>query len=314
LEAVTDAPSSSPLRPDQDEDDILRDPYHVAPPPPPPPRPTVPRARLSPLALSSLLSALLLGPVGAILAILFGHFARREIERAGARRSGYALATLGMALGLVLTPAWGAALSYVAWTHAHRVDPVVSEDPEPPAPRHASPAMPTTPVPSPASPAGPRPFAPRETKLTRTGSITVVDLGAATASFSDELARQRAEAARANQTLVVMTTRGSCEPCRGVDLALEHKLMQTALASVRLVRVDVIVFHEDLDALHIPSERIPGFYLLAPDLTPRDGVDGGEWDDDIAENIAPVLGAFVRGKYAVRREPWHPVPSSGVTL
>jgi hypothetical protein len=90
--------------------------------------------------------------------------------------------------------------------------------------------------------------------------------------------------------------------------------MQTALAGVRLVRVDGILFHEDLDALRVPHDDIPGFFLLAPDLTPRDGIDGGEWGDDIAPNIAPVLGAFVRGKYAVRRSPWTPLPPSGVSL
>jgi hypothetical protein len=111
-----------------------------------------------------------------------------------------------------------------------------------------------------------------------------------------------------------MTTRAACEPCRGVDESLRDPRIQAALAGVRLVRVDIEVFHEDLDALRIPSDRIPGFFLLAPDLNPRDGVDGGEWDDDIPVNIAPVLGAFVRGAYSSRREPWKPLPASGVTL
>ena len=59
---------------------------------------------------------------------------------------------------------------------------------------------------------------------------------------------------------------------------------------------------------------VPWFFLLAPGLSPRDGISGGEWDADVAPNIAPVLGAFVRGRYAERREAWRPVPGSGMAL
>ena len=45
-----------------------------------------------------------------------------------------------------------------------------------------------------------------------------------------------------------------------------------------------------------------------------DGINGGEWDDDIAINIAPVLGPFVRGTYAKRRSPWKKLPRPGGTV
>jgi hypothetical protein len=156
--------------------------------------------------------------------------------------------------------------------------------------------------------------APARTQIEHKGRITVVDLGRATSSLSDELARQRADAAAAHETLLVMTTAAGCDPCRGVDQSLSDAQVQKALARVRLVRIDSELFHEDLDGLRIPHGRVPGFFLLAPDLAPRDGIDGGEWDADIAPNIAPVLGAFVRGTYTSRREPWHPLPGSGMAL
>jgi hypothetical protein len=250
--------------------------------------------------------------VGAILAILFGWFARREIQQSGGRRHGYALATFGMALGLVLTPAWGGAMSYLASTRRPHPEPVASTEPTRPPPDPPSPSPPATPA-SP-DPLGPQLFAPPRTRVTREGRITVVDLGKATPSLNDELAKQRAEASAAGEMPVVMTTAGRCDPCRGVDRSLADPLMQTALARVRLIRVDATTFQEDLATLRMPSSRVPGFYLLAPDLTPRDGIDGGEWDDDVASNIAPVLGAFVRGKYSARRQPWTPVPAGGVAL
>jgi hypothetical protein len=301
--SAPDGTSTEPVAPDDGaaEPPPLYDPYLVAPAPPP-------RAGLSRLAVSAVVSAFF-GPVGAILAIVFGHYARRDIERSGRRRAGYVLATVGMALGVVLTMAWGGALSYFAWTQKLRVDPA-GDEPGAAAPDPAR----HTPAPHRDPPLDIGPIAPRHTKVKREGAITVVDIGVSSSSLAEELAKQRAEAAAAGETLLVMTTAGRCEPCRGVDRSLADPLMQTALARVRLVRVDMQVFHEDLEQLKIPDEAIPGFFLLSLDLTPRDGVDGGEWDDDVAPNIGPVLGAFVRGKYTQRRRPWHPIPASGMTL
>ncbi|MFT3773227.1 MAG: DUF4190 domain-containing protein [Minicystis sp.] len=301
--ATANAPHAAPLDGEDGPAEPLYNPYLLPPAPP--------RAGLSGLAITAMVAAFL-GPVGAILAIVFGHYARREIEQSGRRRSGYALATAGMALGVLLTMGWGGLLSYIAWTVRYRVDPAGEEPaataataPERPA---SGPSLATPP------PADVGPFAPKYTKVKRTGTITVVDVGMSSPSLSEELARQRAEAAAAGETMMVMTTANRCVPCRGVDDSLADPLLQTALGKVRLIRVDMQVFHEDLEALKIPDEAIPGFFLLSLDLTPRDGVNGGEWDDDIPVNIAPVLGAFVRGQYAQRRQSWHPVPSSGMTL
>ena len=63
-----------------------------------------------------------------------------------------------------------------------------------------------------------------------------------------------------------MTTSNPCEPCRGVDRSLGDPLMQTALRSVRLVRVDIDLFKEDFDQIKMPRRLYPGFFLLSPDL------------------------------------------------
>lgn len=296
----------SPWQLDQRSEPPLYDPYAFAPAQPPP--------GLSGLALASVFLSFI-GPVGSILAIVFGLHARREIEQSGGRRTGHALATIGIALGVCLTMVYGAGLSYFVWTDRHRADPAGAEPAaEAPLPVPSAPtarAAPSTPAPAPADLG---PFAPKHTKVKKQGEITVVDVGSSTSALPEELAKQRAEASSAGETLVVMTTASRCDPCRGVDRSLVDEKMQTALAKIRLVRVDIMVFHDDLETLKIPDQAIPGFFLLAPDLTPRDGVDGGEWDDDIPPNIAPVLGPFVRGKYAQRRRPWKPVPPSGISL
>lgn len=279
-----------------------------------------PRRQLSVLAVSSVLAALLLGPLGALGGIVMGWAARREIAARPLQRKGHTLATVGMALGIVMAVGWSAAAGVGLWVWNERQvemaeeatpsSPVVAAAPEPPAPEVAEPQVRVSPTPS-SMPAGSVPTA---TLARQEGTVMLIDVGVTAHSLADELNKQRKEAEAAGQTLLVMTTRDPCEPCRGVDKAISSPLLQTALSGVRLVRVDVDVFKDDLDQLRIQRQRFPGFFLLAPDMSPKDGIDGGEWDDDIPVNIAPVLGPFVRGKYLQRRQTFRPLPRTGVAL
>jgi hypothetical protein len=275
------------------------------------PRAGAPSARVhvSGLAVTAIV-ALLLGPLGAVAAIVFGWAARRQITHSEGRITGRTLANAGLAAGVLATVGWGAALSLVIFRH--RMDPPppppIAFVTEPPSLPHAAPAKPHASEPPPGG------TVPRETTVHHEGKITVVDVGVDAMTLERELAKQRAEAAKTGEKVLVMLTSDRCEPCRGVDASLSSLLMQTALAHVRLVRVDIDVFKDDLDTLKMPHDRYPAFFLLNVDLTPKDGIDGGEWDEDVAQNIAPVLGAFVRGKYAQRRQQWHPLPGSGVQL
>ncbi|WP_437283131.1 DUF4190 domain-containing protein [Sorangium sp. So ce375] len=287
---------------------ILQAPYLTPPPPPE-------RRQLSTLAVSSVVAALF-GPLGAIAAIAFGWAARREIEQAPALRRGYALASAGLSLGVLLTLCWSSAIGFGIWMWTtHHGGETASAVPEGEAsPEPASAASPSVPLPDVSPPAAQPSGVPEHTTHRRIGGLSIVDLGTDVSVLSEELAKQRAEAYAQGEKVLVMTTSDPCEPCRGVDRALGDPLMQTALRSVRLVRVDIDLFKEDLDQIKVPRRLYPGFFLLSPDLSPQDGINGGEWDDDIARNIAPVLGAFVRGQYTTRRQPWHPLPGSGMRL
>ncbi len=287
-------------------EDPIHDPYLVKPPPP---------ERQSVLAVMSI-AALIAGPLGSIASVALGLLARRAIRRSNGALSGRGLASVGVALGFTLTAGYAVAFGVIAWTRAHREDTSAPSRPRPEPSITAPPSIPSAPVARRSRPPI-EPVAPRTTRVEQKGAITVVDVGVSARSLEDELSKQRAEAATKGQTLLVMTTAGGCEPCRGVDASLADDRLQKALASVRLVRVDVNVFDDDLTNLAMPHAAIPGFFLPATDLTPRDGIDGGEWDDDIPENIAPVLGRFVKGTYDKRRSPWK-APSvrrpSGISL
>jgi thioredoxin-like negative regulator of GroEL len=138
----------------------------------------------------------------------------------------------------------------------------------------------------------------------------VVDVGIASGSLADTLRQQVLLARAKDQRMVVMLTGRRCSPCRGIDEALSDPLMQQALSRVRLVRVDLDAFGDELAALDIPTGLYPAFFLLDAELRPVDAIHGGEWDEDVAENIAPVLGAFLRGEYRKRRHDWSPTASS----
>lgn len=151
----------------------------------------------------------------------------------------------------------------------------------------------------------------QDTETQLRGAVEVVDVGVSSGTLIDVIETHAAIAEDKGQALLVMTTGRRCTPCVGVDDALSHPLMQAALRDVRLVRVDLDVFGEELKQLKMPTNLYPAFFLLGPDHRPIDAIHGGEWDDDVAENIAPVLGAFIRGEYKKRRHPeWSPTTTS----
>ena len=193
-------------------------------------------------------------------------------------------------------------------------DPPNAADPDPP---RRAPGSPTAPAPSASasSKVASADAVPRQTKVANIGKIEVVDVGVDNQKpLRDLLSEQRTIAKSGSRTLLLMTTRYDSPLFRDVDAALRDPLLQAALADVRLVRVDCQFFEVELDEMGVPTESHPWFLLLGPDLVPRDGIHGGEWDDDIPRNIAPVLGPFVRGTYKQRREMWKPPPGKGVQL
>lgn len=240
--------------------------------------------------------------LGGVLAIVLGLAARGEIARSSGRESGVGLATAGIVLGglnlasLVIAMAVGIAL--IARPEA-RVSFGATAVPSPPALVAPAPSTGRAPVPGPAARADvSHEHGIRETSV---GKIRLVDVNAGAMRLRQALLEQQKAARSSKETLLVFVAAPNCLPCNGVSLALRDPLMQTALGGVRLVRLDASEFSAELAALGIPTETVPGFALLGESLRPSDYVHGGEWDADIAVNIAPVLGQFVRGKYTTRR-------------
>jgi hypothetical protein len=227
----------------------------------------------------------------AIPAIGLGLTARSTIARSrgmlggvGFANAGIATGLAGTAIGLVGVVAFIAGLSYSAQgTTAHR--PLFTPSPE----------STTAWAPTPPSMA---------VEPLTIGTIHVVDLDPeAKRTFRQQLAEEVHRAAKAHQSVVVMTSARWCGVCKEIQAALPDSRMQAALANVDLVRVDVDDFDDELRAAGMLEDTLPWFYKVDATLHPVDAISAGEWDDNVPLNMAPVLKSFLAGTLRARRDP-----------
>lgn len=272
-----------------------------------------PTSRLNATALLSVVvgvfgTVCLFWGIAGIGAIVLGVVASSEIKRSEGKQHGQGLAIAGIVLGTLHLFAIVLGMAAMFTFAAH---PPSFLTPAVPLPKVAAPFKVAPPPPAPSAAARPSTEraggASREeaTRVTPLGKLTLVDPGTDVKSLAGLVKAQRALADTEHQKLVLWVTSVDCAPCNGVSVALSGRRLQEALAGVRLLRVDAADFHHDLVKLGVPVDVRPGFALLDASGTPSDYVSGGEWDADIPENIAPVLGGFVRGTYRTRRNPWN---------
>lgn len=292
-----------------------------APAPPPPWAVPEARAKVNGTSVVALIASasgyLCFVGVGGVLGVVLGLIARGEVARSEGRESGQGLALTAIVLGGLNVALTVIGLA-VGITYLARPTPIAARRASPAATAPSFAPAPSPPAPVPAPPASaeraPRARSSQEAgnRETTLGAITVADV---TRDFDAELARQRKAASTARETLVLWVVVPSCKPCDGVAAALTNTVTQQALGKVRFVRVDRDELQPELERLGVPTEKIPGFALLDAHNHPRDFIHGGEWDADVARNIAPVLGAFVHGRYPKRRHPWRaPASDEGAPL
>ncbi len=290
----------------------------------PPPGPVKTSSNASLALASGVLSFVCLFGFGGALAIALGWLAHGEIERSEGRVDGKGLANAGIGLGIA-----NVVLSVVGFgvlvTLAVRPEPFSATRGGSPPPHVTPPRAPVRPAPAPVLPppasadehegnddgndAGERDEAlaelpaPLPSLPAQVGKIAIVEASTQSA-LEHQLLAQLSESAKAGERVVLWTVTSPCEPCAAVGRALPDSRMQRALSGVRLVRADAHTFASDLAKLGVPTEFVPGFTLLDRRAHPIDHIYGGEWDDDIPANIAPILGKFVRRTLSARRHQW----------
>ena len=226
-------------------------------------------------------------PLG-IPAIILGTLAIRDIRRSDGMAGGTGLATAGVVMGSLGSLVFACVVGFAIfmWGKAGSVT-VPGPSPVPPA------ALPTVVTAPPLVPPG------------GWGHIHVVVLHP---SSSQTLRAQLADEVRAgktaSETVLVETIAPSCPACVEIAREMPEPALQAVLASVRLVHVDVGEFDVEASSLHLSTPGLPWFYLVDIRGDPRDGISADEWDDNDADEIAPVLDAFLHGALHSRRQVW----------
>jgi hypothetical protein len=228
----------------------------------------------------------------AIPAVVLGFSAKGDIQRSGGLLGGGGMATAGIVTGLtstffavvsgallVLGIVTGAKSAHTSSTAPHRGG------------THA-------PAPT-LSPAGTVHAPPATIGGIR---ITAIDPDA-NETFRLQLSAEVARARAAKQSVLVMTDAKWCTVCREFEASLTDPRMQQALANVAIVRVDIEEFDAELKSLGMLETTLPWFYKVDAALRPVDAISAGEWDDNVPENMAPVLKSFVAGTLRARRMP-----------
>ena len=228
-------------------------------------------------------------PLG-VPAIILGALAIRDVRRSEGMTGGVGLATAGIVTGALGSVVFACFVGFVIFAALKGGTSSLVPGPSP-----GPPAL--TPVPTMAPPLVPP---------GGWGRIHVVVLHP---SAAHSLRAQLGDEVRAGKTsgesVLVETIGPSCAACVEIARAMPDPALQTALADVRVVHVDVAEFDVEASALHLTTPGLPWFYLVDSHGDPRDGISADEWDDNDAEDIAPVLEAFTQGKLKARRLPWH---------
>ncbi|HEU5075545.1 MAG TPA: DUF4190 domain-containing protein [Polyangiaceae bacterium] len=248
---------------------------------------------------------------GGIVALVLGWIAHQEFRAMpGARGHRWALAALGLGSANVVFLAVALSVGLPALQGAPQrsavAESALAVDRDTFAERSAA-------VGARSSPALQRSQQRAALRSSKIGRIELVDVGSNIDSLARELSRQMLVARRDGCQLLVWVSAPDCAPCNGVASALSHRELQRALERTRIVRVNRDEFAAELDAIGIPFQGIPGFALLDGEIRPVDYLDGGEWDEDVPHNIAPVLAGFMRGSYNARRRPWRGATQRKIT-
>lgn len=171
-------------------------------------------------------------------------------------------------------------------------------------PVEVKPAVEPPPAPTPAPTPAPKPAATKgltpNATITSHDDFVMVDLAPTDGPLRDQVTAWMSNAK--DRIFLVQTTAEWCRPCIGFKKYAGDPTMTKALAGVTLARIDIDQFDEAaIKSVGLSASEVPWFVLFDDQLAIKDAITSGEWDDDIPENMAPVLGAFVHGTYTHRR-------------
>ena len=101
-----------------------------------------------------------------------------------------------------------------------------------------------------------------------------------------------------------------CPSCAALGYALSRGVLTHKLGKIRILRLDLDEFEQEIRGMHLPIDRVPGFILVDGSGRISDFLDAGEWNTNDPAEFAPILVQFVSGNLHQRRYPFHQDPQS----
>ena len=111
----------------------------------------------------------------------------------------------------------------------------------------------------------------------------------------DEILKHREEAIGLNQKIFVQIVAVWCVPCKALRANMEHELMGDAFQGTYIVQLDFDEWFNQLPDINVPNKKlpIPAFFRIdAKGVATNQTINGGAWEDDTPENMAPVLKKY----------------------
>jgi thiol:disulfide interchange protein len=109
-----------------------------------------------------------------------------------------------------------------------------------------------------------------------------------------QIADQAAAAVAAGKKPFVYLHADWCEPCQAIKKTKTDPRMAKAFEGTHIIGLDIdSATAEQLAALKLDGRAIPVFHKVdGKGVVTGEKIDGGAWDDNIPENMAPPLTAF----------------------
>ena len=144
----------------------------------------------------------------------------------------------------------------------------------------------------------------RGTEVGNFGSAKLVDIGDDILQLRTRMLEERALAEQNNEGCLFVTIQAGCPNCAALAHTIASGALGRAAGRLRVVRIDLDEFEEEVRALNLPIDRVPGFILLDSSGQVEDFLDAGEWDTNDPSESTPVLAKFLQGRLQHRRSMW----------
>lgn len=126
-------------------------------------------------------------------------------------------------------------------------------------------------------------------------SSRVVDIGPEPADLRRVLEREAGRARTLGLRPFVEVSASWCKPCEKLRASLGDPRMVDAFRGTYLIRLDLDDWESRLHEAGLKAPGVPIFFELEDDGRPTGRrIDGGAWDEDTVENMAPPLARFFR--------------------